>query len=316
MAINENTLAEISQISMLRTDALEALADLATQAKGGILEVGPYIGGSTLALALGNTAGNPHAVIEVGGAQAHARLPSDDIIGDWHLNMARFGFPTAAAMFPGWTYQRTVRAAALAHSGSVGLFFLDADGRVSAALRQFAGHMRDDCILAIDDYLAHEALEKQAQVKPWIDEQVRIGRLIQCGVVGEGTWIGRFSSGEARAWFATSAPLYAHETGHAYLHEFEKPPRCDSPTNFITKRWSPLRLFENGKPLGPAHASHTDIRTLGRGRYSHWQRMTGSGPHPKLTSLWFSTSDNTDPNDNGRTYEALIRGRRTPLDVL
>ncbi len=67
---------------------------------------------------------------------AHSRLPSLNIIRDWHLNMTRFGFLNAAAMFPGWTYQRSVRAAALAHSGPIGLFFLDADGRVSAALRQ------------------------------------------------------------------------------------------------------------------------------------------------------------------------------------
>jgi len=54
---------------------------------------------------------------------------------------------------------------------------------------------------------------------------------------------------------------------------------------------STLRLFENGKPLGPAHASHADIREKGRGRYSHW-----------LTSLRFSASDNSDPKTNGRAY--------------
>ena len=54
---------------------------------------------------------------------------------------------------------------------------------------------------------------------------------------------------------------------------------------------SKLRLFEDGKALGPAHAPHVDIREKGRGRYSHWH-----------TSLRFSAGDNSDPRTKGRTY--------------
>ena len=53
-----------------------------------------------------------------------------------------------------------------------------------------------------------------------------------------------------------------------------------------------MRLLEDGKPLGPAHALHQSIRDEGGGRYSHW---TGN-------ALIFSTSDNSDPNANGRDY--------------
>lgn len=60
---------------------------------------------------------------------------------------------------------------------------------------------------------------------------------------------------------------------------------------------SKLRFFENGKELGPAHSAHADIRTLGKGRFSHW-----SG------HLYFSSSDNTDPRANGRTYAYTIDG--------
>ena len=60
---------------------------------------------------------------------------------------------------------------------------------------------------------------------------------------------------------------------------------------------STLELYEDGKLLGPAHASHADTRTLGGGRWSHW------GAH----SLWFSTSDNSDPRTNGRKYKAVQR---------
>jgi hypothetical protein len=58
---------------------------------------------------------------------------------------------------------------------------------------------------------------------------------------------------------------------------------------------SPLVLFEDGVRLGPPHASHDSIRSEGRGSYSHW----GGG-------LWISTSDETDPNANGRRYEAWM----------
>ncbi|WP_162136708.1 class I SAM-dependent methyltransferase, partial [Bradyrhizobium elkanii] len=35
---------------------------------------------------------------------------------------------------------------------------------------------------------------------------------------------------------------------------------------------SMLRLFEDGKELGPAHVAHADVARLGKGRFSHWQR--------------------------------------------
>ena len=57
---------------------------------------------------------------------------------------------------------------------------------------------------------------------------------------------------------------------------------------------STLRLFENGKELGPAHAAHVDIRAKGGGQFSHWN-----------TTLYFSASDNSDPRTNGREYKYL-----------
>jgi hypothetical protein len=57
---------------------------------------------------------------------------------------------------------------------------------------------------------------------------------------------------------------------------------------------SPLKLYENDKILGPGHALHYRIRRDGGGKYSHWQNR-----------LLFSTSDNSDPNSNGRVYTFL-----------
>jgi len=54
---------------------------------------------------------------------------------------------------------------------------------------------------------------------------------------------------------------------------------------------STLELFEDGRSLGPAHAVHDDIRTNGKGAFSHWNDQ-----------LYFSTSDNSDPRSSGRQY--------------
>lgn len=61
-------------------------------------------------------------------------------------------------------------------------------------------------------------------------------------------------------------------------------------------RQSTLQLYEDGKELGPAHSLHDDIRNAGGGRFSHWGNGLGNG------YIIFSTSDNTDPRRNGRTY--------------
>lgn len=66
---------------------------------------------------------------------------------------------------------------------------------------------------------------------------------------------------------------------------------------------STLRVFENGKEIGAAHASHASIRTTGKGKFSHWGN-----------SLIFSTSDNTDPRKNGRKYTFTTGG--TPSTIV
>lgn len=52
-------------------------------------------------------------------------------------------------------------------------------------------------------------------------------------------------------------------------------------------------VLENGKPLpGPAGALHDDIRKIGRGRFSFW-----------ADDVYFSSTDNSPPDHNGRSYE-------------
>src|SRR5690348_14896622 len=68
----------------------------------------------------------------------------------------------------------------------------------------------------------------------------------------------------------------------------------DIPGDDAASTRSRLVLCEDGNLIGPAHSLHADIVKEGGGRYSHWGN-----------SLIFSTSDNSNPNRNGRVYVAV-----------
>ena len=63
---------------------------------------------------------------------------------------------------------------------------------------------------------------------------------------------------------------------------------------------SRLVVLENGMPLGPAHSPIREVLDIGQGRYSHWH--DGSAEW-----LFFSTSDDSDPRINGRTYTITVK---------
>lgn len=82
-------------------------------------------------------------------------------------------------------------------------------------------------------------------------------------------------------------------SGFGYVVELpDEAPEGDS---VRAPRASMARLFEEGREIGPAHALHSDIATLGEGRFSHWGRF-----------LYLSSSDGTSPSANGRSYDLLI----------
>jgi hypothetical protein len=272
-------LSEVRRISMLETPVLERLQALAREGEGGILEVGSYIGGSTIALVSGHMGRRQHAVIDCGGSypdQPH--LPSDDIIRDWRANVDRFGVADHVRMFEGWSTDSRAFRPAIVHSGSIGLFFFDGDGRCAEQFSVFAKYMRPGCVVVLDDYWVDPQFgqEKASIVKEWVD------RMTLAGVLGDGELIGG-------TWFTTlrrkiNFTHYRKEEGFAWMM-----PAPDPIDGLV-------RLFEDGKPLAHAQVSHADIREIGGGRYSHWDYPTG----PRVL---FSTSDNTDPNTNGRRYE-------------
>lgn len=101
--------------------------------------------------------------------------------------------------------------------------------------------------------------------------------------------------------FTLSPDKITAERGNAYT--FPAPKLIGFPYELVGdsvggSSLSPLVLYENGKPLGPAHAVHDEIRAKGQGRFSHWEQV-----------IIFSSSDNRSPNTNGNTYTALGKVR-------
>lgn len=67
---------------------------------------------------------------------------------------------------------------------------------------------------------------------------------------------------------------------------------ADSDANLSRSRYV---VYENDRALGPPHSPHAEIAALGGGRFSH-----------REGAIAFSSSDNTDPNSNGRGYWAVL----------
>jgi predicted O-methyltransferase YrrM len=74
---------------------------------------------------------------------------------------------------------------------------------------------------------------------------------------------------------------------------------AEPPDDMLESERSRVRVLEDGLPLALPHQPHTEIRSLGAGRYSHW-----------TDHVLFSTSDNTSPLTNGRCYELLVGDSR------
>lgn len=60
------------------------------------------------------------------------------------------------------------------------------------------------------------------------------------------------------------------------------------------RQYSPILIYENDKPLPFPHTRPDAVEDIGLGRYAHLGAM-----------FLFSTSDNSDPATNGRSYWAV-----------
>ena len=182
---------------MLHTDALMLLRLFACASKLPILEIGPYVGGSTVAISRGlrvSGRGLPLISIEAGGSYTdHPHVPSMDIIGDLKRRIADASVQDIVRVVAGHSRDASVvHEVRDALAGQrIGMIFIDADGNVDQDWEIYRELISHDAIVVLDDYVSDIATEKATQVKPWVDRMVAANHLRSLGVHGWGTWFGQ-----------------------------------------------------------------------------------------------------------------------------
>jgi hypothetical protein len=91
------------------------------------------------------------------------------------------------------------------------------------------------------------------------------------------------------------SPPFGLHSRHAYAARVD----------FVT---SEVAVYENGLRLGPADSSEDDICLYGNGRYLFRE----IDPYYHVNGIIFSSSDNTDPNTNGRLYRVYLPNAKDP----
>lgn len=188
---------EFKKLSMLHEDVLLLLRMYAQAARGAILEIGPYVGGSTIAIADGVRAGGrgvPFLSIEIGGRYPeHPQIPSDDIFGDLVRNVTNAGLTQFVELIKGGSREASVieRVKLALGEHRISLVFIDSDGNIGADWAIYRQFMADDVIIVLDDYEAPLTALKADLVRPWVERVTASGQLRQLGVFGWGTWFGQ-----------------------------------------------------------------------------------------------------------------------------
>lgn len=106
------------------------------------------------------------------------------------------------------------------------------------------------------------------------------------------------SGGDAGSLLVMDADDMSPEEGHAFC--YWAPLLVGDADTPAAPQSSPYLLLEDGNVIGTPHALHSDIRAAGCGLWSHWGQ-----------NIFFSTSDRTDPRQNGREYALMKPSGRT-----
>jgi hypothetical protein len=188
-------LMKAAECSMLGLDAIVMLYHFAKVSVGDILEVGSYVGGATIAMAMGvRDSGKEKKIIgiERGCRVDHPRVGTKDSFKDLKKNLKRFGFLDQVTLINGRSFDPNTVAMVRQISGprQIGLFVFDADANVRRDIGCYSDRFVDRCWVVIDDYLG--GANKSARLRMQVDELISAGRLQPLGFYGFGTWIGRW----------------------------------------------------------------------------------------------------------------------------
>ena len=190
------------ETSMLHMDVLLLIHHFARFAAGSVLEIGPYIGGSTIAAAFGaRESGTQKKIItiEAGGSLKHFRLSSRNIIKDLKKNLARFGVAEDVTLINGRSSDEAIisEVRQCLSSREISLFIFDAGNDVRRDSDCYGDLLNDGCWVVIDDYFGPA---KAAPLRAQVDALVGGRRLVPFGYYGWGTWVGQWQ----RSWLRLS----------------------------------------------------------------------------------------------------------------
>jgi predicted O-methyltransferase YrrM len=191
-------LMKAADYSMLDEDVLVLICHMARVCDGGILEIGSFLGASTVAAGLGIRASGKakkFLSIEPGGRLKDHRLASKDIFRDLTKHVSRAGLLESVTLINGSSFdERTIATVKGQFSpGEVGFFIFDADANVRRDIDCYGDLFADGCWVVIDDYIS--ATNKAGPTRAQVDELTAQGRVLPLGFYGWGTWVGRWSAG-------------------------------------------------------------------------------------------------------------------------
>jgi len=183
--------------SMLHLDVLILIYHFAKICSGSILEIGAFVGGATIAAALGVCDSGAHKkliAIEPGGSVKHKRLGTRNIFRDLERNLARQHVSEMVTTIKGRSFDRATISAVddtLGH-GKIGLLILDADAAKRRDIECYGERFVDRCWMVIDDYYGTDANAKITPSRTDVDALITAGYLESVGFYGWSTWVGRW----------------------------------------------------------------------------------------------------------------------------
>jgi predicted O-methyltransferase YrrM len=180
---------------MLDVNVLLLIHHMARTSEGGILEIGSFLGASTVAAGMGVRASGQNKKfisIEPGGPLKDHRLATKNIFRDLTRNVARAGLLDSVNLINGFSFDEKTIAQVREQfgPGEVGLFIFDADSNVHRDIDCYGDRLAPNCWVVIDDYIS--ATVKGGPTREQVDELVTAGRLRPLGFYGWGTWVGRW----------------------------------------------------------------------------------------------------------------------------
>ncbi len=183
--------------SMLHLDVLILIYHFAKLCSGAILEIGAFVGGATIAAALGvRDSGQEKKLISIepGGSVKHKRLATRNILRDLERNLARERVTNMVTLVRGQSFKPETMSAVreALDSDQVGLLILDADAAKRRDVDCYRDKFADKCWMVIDDIYGADANEKITPSRGDVDALVAEGLLEPLGFYGWSTWVGRW----------------------------------------------------------------------------------------------------------------------------